>query len=595
MIGKLGKYVAAGIKYAANKSSKYTSAISSKMNKAEDLLFEKTPVLRRIQTGFNKAQESLFTPFDSGDRSQLFTSLKGHIKENLKNGEFMKDEKLYNLVFRYFDGSNFNKINFKQMDSVQLLQAIIEKSGVGTTKLAQIIADNNQIMNGLKNRIFKNSNISHEARQKTWDTLSEALKSCQSKGTPSRTIQEVEDYITKTFGSGYTLRSEKIAVGSIGETCFVTRPDGSNAVIKMLKQGVDKDKLELEEKLYTRLLRSLGGKNDETDKIIGTIKNYYKNWQKELNFNNEFNNNKLLQAGAKRFKVANITEVAKDGRALVMDNAEGIQMEKLFEIMKDYRANPSVFNQKYAKLIEKNPWLANPEQVLKELPKTVLKSFDEQFLFLKQGGKSIMHGDPHMGNYFITIDSKGKLIPEFIDTGNCILRSSDDIQNDIKFFSNYFVGNSRAVAEYFVNACNYTRANKEMVTSNIAKDLQKEIFGKNHNITNFGQVQSSINNILAKHGLNMPDSSATALKAQIQFMSNVSKLSKLAGESMDISTVMKDIPFASYKLYRYGANPIQPLKEALRFAYYNQEQSSSKIFQFVLSKDKLANQMPICA
>lgn len=595
MIGKLGKYISTGISYAAKKSSKYAAELSKKTQLAEDLLIDKTPVFKRVKTGFDKAQDALFTPFESNQSSNILTSLKGHIKNNLKTCNFLEDEKLYKLVLQYFDGYNFSKIDLKKLDSVQLLQTIIEKSGVGTTKLAQIIADNSQIMKGLKSKIFENKNIPEEMRQKMWDTLSESLKRCQSKGTPSRTIKEAEDYIAKTFGSGYKLRSDKIEVGSIGETCFVTRPDGSKAVIKMLKKDVDANKLNNEEKLYTYLLRKLGGQNDETDKLVGTIKNYYKNWKKELDFNHEFKNNKLLQAGAQRFKVANVTEVSKDGKALVMDNANGIQMEKLFEILQDYKANPSAFNSKYAKLIEENPWLDNPEQVLKDLPASILKSFDEQFLFLKKGSKSIMHGDPHMGNYFITTDSKGKLLPEFIDTGNCVLRSPKDIQNDIKFFSNYFVGNSRAIAEYYVNACNYTKSNRELVTRNIAKEIQKEIFGKNQNITEFGKVQSAINGILEKHGLHLPEESATAMKAQIQFILNVSKVSKLSGGGMDISVIMKDIPSAALKLYKSGTNPISGLKDALHFAYYNQEHSSSMIFQFLLNKDALMNRRPICA
>ena len=259
------------------------------------------------------------------------------------------------------------------------------------------------------------------------------------------------------------------------------------------------------------------------------------------------------------------------------------QMNKLVEILKDYKANPTEFATKYAKEIEKNPWLKNPEKVIKELSSTLLKTFDEQFLFLKKGGKTLMHGDPHTGNFFVTADENGKLIPEFIDTGNCVARTSNQVKQDISFFSNYLVGNSQGIAKYFIEQCAYTGADKQAKIWELAADIEKNIFGKKQQITKFGDVQGSLMSILKKHGLSMSPENATAMKAQMQFFSAISEAGKLSGKTFDITTLMKDIPQAIWGMVKNGENPWVALKEAVKFAIHNQQRAVGTAYQFTMS------------
>lgn len=384
----------------------------------------------------------------------------------------------------------------------------------------------------------------------------------------------------KAFPNGGYVLEKELSAGSIGAAYLVKRPDGSTAVLKMLKNGVTKEQLDMEEKIFTRVVKEFSSTPEEYAKNKNMLQSWYKDWKEELNFSTEFANNKLLATGAKRYKVAAVTDLSKDGTCLVMDKANGIQMNKLVNILEDYKANPAEFATKYSKEIAENPWLANPEKVMKELPKTLLKTFDEQFLFLKKNGKTMMHGDPHTGNFFITADAKGKLIPEFIDTGNCVARSASQIKEDIKFFSNYMVGNSEGVAKYFVDQCGYSRADKALVTSQIAKDIETYIFGKKQKITKFVDIQNSISEILKKHGLQMSAENATAMKAQMQFFTAVSEAGKLSGQSFDMATLLKDIPQAVFGMIKNGVNPWSALKDALKFAYYNQQRAVGTAYQF---------------
>ena len=132
--------------------------------------------------------------------------------------------------------------------------------------------------------------------------------------------------------------------------------------------------------------------------------------------------------------------------------AEGVQSNKFTEMVKDFRRNPKEYAEKYRDVIAKYPQLETPEKVLKEFSENFMGSFDEMLMFSKKKLKgSVMHGDPPEGNVFVSFDKKGKAKTTFIDTGNCVIRSVKNIKNDLTFFSNYFVGNSKEVAKHFVN------------------------------------------------------------------------------------------------------------------------------------------------
>lgn len=448
------------------------------------------------------------------------------------------------------------------------MQDWIEMSGVGPTKFAQIISGSPKDMAKI------------EAK---YPELAKAMKETRSHCSFSRSMEEAQQLINSSFPGQKLVIQKEMSAGSIGAAYIVKKPDGSTAVVKMLKKGVTKETLDAEEELTMRVLKELSSSPEEYAKNKEMFKTYYKDWKEELNFFSEYKNNKLLATGAKRYKVADITDISKDGSCILMDMAHGIQMNKLVEILKDYKANPTEFATKYAKEIEKNPWLKNPEKVIKELPSTLLKTFDEQFLFLKKGGKTLMHGDPHTGNFFVTADENGKLIPEFIDTGNCVARTSNQVKQDISFFSNYLVGNSQGIAKYFIEQCAYTGADKQAKIWELAADIEKNIFGKKQQITKFGDVQGSLMSILKKHGLSMSPENATAMKAQMQFFSAISEAGKLSGKTFDITTLMKDIPQAIWGMVKNGENPWVALKEAVKFAIHNQQRAVGTAYQFTMS------------
>ncbi len=500
---------------------------------------------------------------------EIASQIKNNSKDLLK--DILKDKKFINIYRKYFAkraGIVKNELLDKALNgnTEDILKVLIEAHGIGATKLAQIISSDAKIMSQI---------------QKKYPKLAEAIKKTQSQCSFSRTIEEAQEVLTKSFPDKHYVIEKELSAGSIGAAYLVKKPDGTKVVVKMLKKGVDKEELEMEQFLISKLLKSLSSKNLNLEKQNKMIKQIYKDWSKELDFCTELNNNKLLGNNAKRYTVANIIDISKDASCIVMNSARGIQMNKLMEILNDYKANPVGFNTKYAKEIAENPWLKNPQKVINELPNVIAKTFDEQFLFLRKDGNSYMHGDPHMGNFFIHADKNGKLIPEFIDTGNCIVRNSKEIKNDLRFFINYFVGNSKEVAKYFVEQCSYNGKNKEELIEKVTKDIQESIFGRIHNITKFQEIESSINTILNKHGLELSPTKATTIKAELQFFTTISQIGKLSGQGFDIKTLLMDMPHAIWSMIKAGINPYSLVKDAIKFFFKQSQQAVATVTQFL--------------
>lgn len=548
--------------------SAYVKRGTSYVENAAKKVAVKTEFGRNVREGLHRAKDAMNEKFHSIQSSvDNITKYRKILETSGRQKAFVlsQDKAFVDNFKRYAQKTGLSEGKYTQMSENELFVYLLEHGGVGPGKAAQIISNNKAYL-----------------AKFTPEQQAIIKAQCSKKGT-TRPVEEASEVLRKAFPDENITVVKGLSQGTIGESYIVKRADGSNAVVKMVKKGVDKEQLDLEEAVFTRIISELGETPKEKAKMTNYFKNLYKDWKEELNFAQEFEANKLLQQGAQRYKVANITNLSKDGSCIVMDMAHGIQMDKLMAILKDYKANPAGFAEKYKDVIKDNPWLAKPDKVMKDLPKSILRAFDEQFMFMKKGGNSIMHGDPHMGNYFMTVDKKGRLIPEFIDTGNCVRRNAQQISDDIKFFSNYFVGNSEAVAKYFVDQCCYSGANKGSLVSKVADDIQKEIFGKTQNITDFKDVQASIQTILERHGLSMNPESATAMKAQMQFFAGISDAGKLTGKKLDFGTIIGDIPQAAWGMIKRGYNPWGAIKEALKFAKNQPVQAAGTAYQFKLA------------
>lgn len=578
-------------------------------------LIRKTGMGKRILDGIDLGRNSSLIKFE-GLSSNTTGLVQSYAQNVLKKApkvvaESLGDEDLKNFLVKYAKKIGLDDVDWLNKSQDEIMEIILSKSGVGPCKFAQIISSDDSIM------------------QKLSPQIQEIIKKTQSENPFSRTITEAQEVVNKAFSRNQVpkitapgVQSETttalvvaspqlpstsysgirilkpLSAGSVGESYLAVDEKGKEVVVKMIKKNVDLELLEMEETLFQKFIHTFAPDKATQVKHSNYIESLYKDWSKELNFDCEYQYNKRLQEGARRYRVADILEMSTDKSCIVMEKAEGIQMNNLMKILKDYKSDPTGFATKYADLISENPWLANPEKVIKELPDSITKSFDEMFLFMKKGGKSIMHGDPHMGNYFITINEKGNIIPMYIDTGNCVERTASKMQEDLKFLTDYFVGNSEGIAKYFLRMCelDYVKATRitdstrliattadieSSLVEKISKDIHKHIFAKKQNITDVDGVQKTIQVLLEKYGLSMKPDAATAFKAQMQFFTGITEAASLQGKVINVGTIVRDIPEAIWNMLKYRENPVYSIKEALSYAYKNQTESTSCIYQFL--------------
>ena len=592
----------------------FQKVFTSALKKGTTALAKRTPAGRRILTGIQEGKNSAMLKFKGLEANHTETlkafqdTIVRKAPSSIARG--VNDKEFQSVLNRFAQKQGLQNINWANLSEEEIMEIFLQKSGVGPCKFAQIISSDESIMSKLSPK------------------LQTIIKRTQSENPFSRTVDEAQEIVNKAFtldskhlitangrtgtflppavegGANSVQIIKPLSAGTVGEAYLAKTSDGKEVIIKMIKKNVDKEQLELEQVIMNRFLDEFSPNELTRNKTKQMLQNLYKDWGKELDFRLEYTNNKAL-AGGGRYKVADIKQISPDGSCILMEKAKGIQMNNLMKILKDYKSNPHTFAEKYAKEIKENPWLADPQKVIAELPTTITKAFDEMFMFGKKGGISMMHGDPHMGNYFITTGENGQLIPMFIDTGNCIKRTPTQIREDLKFLTNYFVGNSKGLAKYFVKQCNYDTSflpavttSQKMITAGgqnaeakliekVGKEIQENVFNKRQNITDVDAVQKTIRVILENNGLTMRPEASTALKAQMQFFTGITEAASLSGRTVDVGTIVKDVPEALWCMVKAKSNPLSTVKEALGYAYKHQTQSTSSIYQFLAPQKQM--------
>jgi len=381
-------------------------------NKAKSLILNNTTLGRDIRDGILYAKKSVETPFSSNKES-IFDKAKNVVKQKINEDTQQIAKQLFGdpefvRMFNSFVDKNFaNKPELKDMilnydlsgiNDANLIKIIIESSGVGVTKIAQIISKDKSIMGKLEQSL----------PQDEFKNLQKALEECKSKCDFSRTIDEAQSELDNAFPykdnsnlpiakdalkGKYTILAENSA-GSIGATYWALDPDGNKVVVKMLKKSADMEELGLEEKLFKKIVQAIASTPEDAHKYQVMVHNQYKDWYTELDFKQESIYNRKLTNGAKRYTVAQVKEVSADGTVLIIEKAQGIPMDMLVDMLKVFKEGSlSEYQTIYSDKIKEYPWLADPETILKDMPTTLLKTFDEQMLFMKKGGETVMHGD----------------------------------------------------------------------------------------------------------------------------------------------------------------------------------------------------------
>lgn len=245
------------------------------------------------------------------------------------------------------------------------------------------------------------------------DPISLALK---ENCPPTRDLYKAQEYVNTKLGENEYTLTQLVGVGTIAETYLAKDKTGKEVCIKMLKDGISKEKIIKDRDAFIQMIKDVPPEQitaDEREFLISNVKNIADGVIKEVDFTYEMNAANELAKVTKQSKVVKPIEVKNN--VYIMEKADGISLQNLLKEIK----NP-------------NSQIKLSTDEAKDLLGLYQNVLIEQFSKVNAEGK-IIHGDIHPGNIFIDLEAlragrKDSLT--LIDTGNTI---NQDTKNAIRF------------------------------------------------------------------------------------------------------------------------------------------------------------------
>ncbi len=380
------------------------------------------------------------------------------------------------------------------------------------------------------------------------DALTLALR---EKCPPTRTIEEAQQFINANAGTGYTVE-KLLGVGTVAETYLAKDATGKEVCIKILKNGISKEKILQDKQKFVEMVKSLPDKSaEEIEYLLNNLDDLASGILKEVDLKNEMEAAKRL---AKSTTVANVVRpIEVKNNVYVMERANGVSLasflsiNELYNLRKLYKkhnnsAGIEEVEHQIEELMSKMPSFKDVKCDKKDtnyILDEYRKVFVEQFYKIDKNGKSI-HADIHPGNIFIDPvalkTKKGKLFT-LIDTGNVIDMGIEQSLRALNFSKYVKQGNVQDIAEYVLDGAVLPKGlTKEAAVKKVAEELRKNFFDTKTKLEllNDDLVLTLTDNIMNKYKI-IP--SSTAL--------NMNKSKKSAKNSTDELSVAIDNIFLS--------------------------------------------------
>ncbi len=490
-------------------------------------LFLTVPALLGINTGarylINRKQDKNFNEYLQMQKDNLdihivgtamglaYTASKG--KGVIKSwDEACKKAKANHQELKAFQnpyGKNFNLEEFitRQNDQLQeelgnILRLIYEQphenkiidSNILLAKFLQTIPDKN-----IDNIKFMNFPLPSELRQ--------AAKNLKGACRPSYTPAEAQSIISKAYGKKYTIvREQPLGVGTVAETYLAKdNATGKEVVIKFLKKGMSKEKIEADRKQVLELLEKSDIRNNKEEysyctKFINTM---FDAWAQETNLSLEKEAAEVMAANAKKFNVVKPIEV-KDN-VYVMEKASGVQLNKLDEELK--RRNMTLTQEQIKKLI------MNYNEV-----------FIEQLISIPRSGQKMVQADPNSANIFIDLDNLDKPIT-FLDLGNVLRYDNLTATRNGLGHLDYIFGNSRGIAKTNLEgAILPDGVSHSEAVDRVAAELDKHIFNNKTRIPTPNVINDFCSNVMRDMRIIPNANNANLIKAETTYFANIFEL-----------------------------------------------------------------------
>lgn len=455
---------------------------------------------------------------------------------------------------------------YKSMSREKQIQAIMEESNILVSKFAQTFSSNDSLP----------------------PDILKILQQFTSDGITFRSVSQAQTLSDELYGAGkYTIK-KALKAGTIGETYLAETADGTEVIIKMLKDGVSSEKFAQDRAMFIKYINEFVSDPVEKEYKTNLINGMFDAWDRELDFGIEAQSAKNLAHDANRFKVAQTLEVGTlNGKhiSMVQEKANGVPLDDLLKMIELYRENPTEYFAKYAKTINEHPALNTPENWMNDLGIAYQKAQNEQAMFIGKGGTRTIHADPHPGNVFIDFDvTTGKPQILYIDAGNVVQRTNSQTLQDIALSLNMMIGNSKGIANAMLEGATLpSGANKAQLSERFAQLLDERLYKANVNLKSTQYTQNTINEIMKELNI-IPDSAnSNLMKATLQRIETSRAINRICGTSSSKAVDIKDLARGIIKSFKVNPKETwQTIKPIMKWAYQNNDQAMITFFQMVI-------------
>ncbi len=355
----------------------------------------------------------------------------------------------------------------------------------------------------------------------------------------TRTIEQAQKMIDEKLGSGYTI-SKLLGVGTVAETYLAKSPNGKDVCLKVLKDGINEEKILKDKEKFAELIKNMANKTaDEKDYLLRNIDDLAGGILKEVDFVNEMDAAKKLVEYTKKANLVKPIEV-KNG-VYVMEKAEGISLNSLVKLnrynlvlgelekrMNKYPGRAFLLQEhvqeiksKIAKIQARTPEYGDiklTDSDASYLLDEYMKVLVEQFNKVDKKGK-VIHADIHPGNIFIDVNAlksrKGKVFT-LIDTGNTIEQTMEQSIRSLSLTSYIKKGNVPDIVEFVLEGAVLPKGmTKEEASKKIAEELKKCFFDTETRLEtiNNNSLLTLTSNIMRKYNIIPSDSQLNRNKA----------------------------------------------------------------------------------
>lgn len=457
--------------------------------------------------------------------------------------------------------------------SIENKMRALETKNILIPKILQMVPENTLSMLGKDEMEFMGFKFNPKE-------LAEIITRFKSDCPQSRTVEEAQEYISKTYNDKYTIIKDKaLGVGTIAET-FLAKDNttGKEVVIKMIKKGISPEKIAQDRTDFINIIKSnttLSEKN--INYMTRKADSLYDAWAKELDLAQEMEATKILGKNAKHYNTATPIEI-KDN-IYVMEKAPGIQFNQFIEQM-----------QKENKTLSKKD--------IFYLIKNYSQVFFEQLLSVPKNGMKVMHADPHPGNIFIDITNKEKPFT-FIDTGNVLRYTPEEaIENTLNHLD-YLIGNARGIAKALLRNADLPEGMTQKQAQEIVeKGLKERVYNGHTNLIG-GNIFQDVNEIgikiMNENGIIPNQNNTNLLKAETTYWTNMTCLTDIhkiidekSGDKLSQAEMQDQLKIMSQEIKESLINAAinnkrytsKQIKDRLNYISENKEQFYSTILSF---------------